>query len=586
MVTINRLFAIPILRIAILLFATTSVALGAFANDSSESSSKQPSLQTSSNEEPTNELQSLRQKIEKRANVVSKLEKRASGESGINLQVLSTRLSNAREKLIEDELNFVKTYLEQQESSSGDLTAYRKQALDFLISHPPMITNIKNTLIKRIKIPDQGLSAADENIAYYKVFDGLKKLNRLYELFFQSIELAKKMGLDVTNNEKTFKYSLEDRAANIAILLELASEEVRALKSAVAILPQDQNLKDKLSITENRAINIASALSSVVSMMNHMDMEASNYSELIIAATGQITTDTLDTGVMTRLVIGWSEKLTGFIIEDGPDIFLKFLFFIGIIFVFFKLSNVVKSLVRSAIDRSNTHLSMLLKRMLVSTAGNLVLMLGILIALSQIGISLGPLLAGLGVAGFVIGFAMQDVLSNFASGMMILVYRPFDVGDLVETGGVFGTVSHMSLVSTTILTLDNQTIVVPNNKIWGDVIKNLTFQRTRRVDLMFGISYTDDVEKAEEILHRIVDEEERIFDEPKPLIHLHELGESSVNFIVRPWVKTEDYWDVYWHLMRTVKLTFDAEGISIPFPQRDMNFSSNQPISIRLEKDS
>jgi small conductance mechanosensitive channel len=142
---------------------------------------------------------------------------------------------------------------------------------------------------------------------------------------------------------------------------------------------------------------------------------------------------------------------------------------------------------------------------------------------------------------------------------------------LVDTGGVFGKVNKMSLVNTTILTIDNQTIIVPNNKIWGDVIKNVTAQKIRRVDLMFGISYSDDIPKTERVLKKILDEHDKVLSDPEPVIKLHELGNSSVNFVVRPWVKTDDYWDVYWDITRAVKMRFDEEDISIPFPQRDVH---------------
>jgi small conductance mechanosensitive channel len=155
--------------------------------------------------------------------------------------------------------------------------------------------------------------------------------------------------------------------------------------------------------------------------------------------------------------------------------------------------------------------------------------------------------------------------------MMILMYRPFDVGDVVEAGGVKGRVNKMSLVNTTFLTLDNQRLIVPNNLIWQSVITNVTAQRTRRIDLMFGISYEDDVEKAERVLLEIVESHEAVLDDPEPVIKLHELGDSSVNFIVRPWVKTGVYWETYWDLTKAVKLRFDEEGISIPFPQRDVH---------------
>ena len=145
------------------------------------------------------------------------------------------------------------------------------------------------------------------------------------------------------------------------------------------------------------------------------------------------------------------------------------------------------------------------------------------------------------------------------------------MGDLVDVSGIFGRVHKMSLVSTTLLTLDNQTIVVPNNKIWGDVIKNVTAQDIRRVDMVFGISYSDDIPKAESILHDILESHDLTLDDPGPMVKLHTLGESSVDFVVRPWVKVDDYWDVYWDVTRSVKMRFDEEGVSIPFPQRDVH---------------
>jgi small conductance mechanosensitive channel len=215
--------------------------------------------------------------------------------------------------------------------------------------------------------------------------------------------------------------------------------------------------------------------------------------------------------------------------------------------------------------------------MILSSVRNLVIILGVLIALAQMGVSLGPLLAGLGIAGFIIGFALQDSLANFASGMLILLYRPFDVGDVVEAGGVSGKVRAMSLVNTTFLTFDNQRLVVPNNLIWSSVIINLTAQHTRRVDLVFGISYEDDVEKAQRVLQGILKNHEAVLDDPEPIVRVLELGDSSVNFAVRPWVKTADYWETYWDLTKKVKLKFDEEGISIPYPQRDVHIKEQKP---------
>ena len=154
---------------------------------------------------------------------------------------------------------------------------------------------------------------------------------------------------------------------------------------------------------------------------------------------------------------------------------------------------------------------------------------------------------------------------------MILIYRPYDVNDLIEAAGVQGRVQSMNLVSTNILTIDNQTLVIPNNKIWGDVIRNVTAQKHRRSDMTFGIGYSDDSEKAERILIDILQAHALVLSDPEYTVKLHALGESSVDFIVRPWVETENYWDVYWDITKAVKVRFDAEGISIPFPQRDVH---------------
>jgi small conductance mechanosensitive channel len=197
--------------------------------------------------------------------------------------------------------------------------------------------------------------------------------------------------------------------------------------------------------------------------------------------------------------------------------------------------------------------------------------IGIVMALAALEVSIGPLLAALGAAGFILAFALQDSLSNFASGLMILFFRPFDTGDVVDAGGVSGTVQSLNLVSTTIKTFDNKTMIVPNNKIWGDIITNASGVTERRVDMEFGIGYDDDMDRAQAILEQIVAAHPKVLKEPAPTIKLSALGESSVNFIVRPWVKTADYWAVFWDITREVKRRFDAEDIGIPYPQQDVH---------------
>jgi small conductance mechanosensitive channel len=222
--------------------------------------------------------------------------------------------------------------------------------------------------------------------------------------------------------------------------------------------------------------------------------------------------------------------------------------------------------------RSLKNTSELLRGFVVTATKRMTFAFGILIALAFLGVNMGPLLAAIGAAGLVIGLALQGTLSNFASGLLIMTNRPFDVGDLVSTAGTEGFVRGMTLVTTRIETFDKKMVYVPNNMVWGDVLVNYTASPTRRLDMVFGIGYSDDQGEAQKVLTEIVEAHPMVLADPEPIIRLHELGDSSVNFAVRPFVKNDDYWDVYWDITEAVKTRFDKEGISIPFPQRDVHF--------------
>jgi small conductance mechanosensitive channel len=193
-------------------------------------------------------------------------------------------------------------------------------------------------------------------------------------------------------------------------------------------------------------------------------------------------------------------------------------------------------------------------------------------ALSQLGIDTTSLVALLGAAGLAIGLSLQSSLSNFASGVMLIVFRPFGKGDFVEVAGTSGTVNSISIFTTTLTTPDNKEIIVPNGAVIGNNIINYSAKPTRRVDMVFGISYDDDIRKAKDVLEQIIAADERILAEPAPVIALGALGDSSVNILVRPWVNSADYWAVMWETTEAVKLRFDEEGISIPYPQMDVHF--------------
>ena len=194
----------------------------------------------------------------------------------------------------------------------------------------------------------------------------------------------------------------------------------------------------------------------------------------------------------------------------------------------------------------------------------------IIAAADQAGIKTTSFLAILGAAGLAVGLALKDSLANFASGVLLIIFQPFRVGDMVTVAGVTGTVERIDIFSSILITPDNQKIIVPNSSITSSVIINITAQPTRRIDLVIGISYGDDLRRARTILEQILQDEPRILRDPAPLIALGELGPSSVDILVRPWVKTDDYWEVRFALLEQIKLTFDQKGITIPFPQQDV----------------
>ncbi|WP_287421121.1 mechanosensitive ion channel domain-containing protein [Reinekea sp.] len=204
----------------------------------------------------------------------------------------------------------------------------------------------------------------------------------------------------------------------------------------------------------------------------------------------------------------------------------------------------------------------------------------IVAALTQLGVDTTSLIALIGAAGIAVGLALKDSLQNFASGVMLILFRPFKAGDFIDAGGVMGIVERITVFSTTLRTGDNKEVIVPNGSIYGGTITNYSARETRRVDMTFGIGYDADLLKAKSVLRALVDNDERILKEPEVLIAIAELADSSVNIIVRPWVKSRDYWPVFWDMQEKVKLTFDQEGISIPFPQMDVHLNqADGPLS-------
>lgn len=501
---------------------------------------------------------------------IQRLIARRDESEGVFAAIFSARIDRTGTEMFASVLTLGREIVAQR-NKGFDIAGYEAAVVEDLGRLPQEIYGAVDRLREQIEFPTGEQEPQDFVYKDQILFAQLTEADAIYKVLIDYVAIAGEFGIDASAEEEYLRNSLIESSANRSIFLEIAVRDVSALRSSVGTLPNNAALAEWYAAAQARVNTTAQSMQRLVNLMNSVDIDTSAYRKQILGVTGGISTDVLDVGIAASLAKEWSGALLELIAEEGPKWIFRLLIFVLVIFGFIQLSKLVQKMVKHGLNSARVRVSYLLKEMIISSARNLVILFGILVALSQLGISLGPLLAGLGIAGFIIGFALQDSLSNFASGMLILLYRPFDVGDVVDSGGVRGRVSAMSLVNTTFLTLDNQKLVVPNNLIWQSVITNVTAQRKRRIDMLFGIAYSDDVEKAQRILEQILDEDETVLDDPEPMVRVHELGESSVNFAVRPWVRTSDYWETYWEITKKVKLRFDKEGISIPFPQRDVH---------------
>jgi small conductance mechanosensitive channel len=241
----------------------------------------------------------------------------------------------------------------------------------------------------------------------------------------------------------------------------------------------------------------------------------------------------------------------------------------AILLVGYWLAGFVSRLARRAMARAEINEAV--SHFLGNLAYYLVLIFAVLAALSQVGVQTASIIAVLGAASLAVGLALQGALANFAAGVLILVLRPYDLGDLVEIAGTLGTVETIQIFNTILVTPDNKTVIIPNGQVTSGIIVNYTRKGTLRLDMVFGIGYADDLLRAKQVLAEIITADERVLADPPPTVAVLELADSSVNFAVRPFVKAADYWDVYFDTHEQVKLRFDQEGISIPFPQQDVH---------------
>ncbi len=388
-------------------------------------------------------------------------------------------------------------------------------------------------------------------------------IKTLFQKKMRFIRELESLGLTADNHLENLLNRLEPYADNLTGQIRLIYKEKDTLEISTASETPSAEIRSQILALQTRETATLGALSAVVIMLDENEIDSTAYRQLLLQ-TGQLSIDLFNPKIMLGLMKqNMAEKLDS--IKDNMGFYVtQTILFLGILLVFKIIATISNLILRKSFASKTVGTSQLMREMLLSLSSRGIMILGLLVALNHLGVQITALLTGLGIVGFILGFALQDSLANFAAGMMILGYRPFDVDDIIEAGGVIGKVSKMSLVSTTILTFDNQTLIVPNNKIWGDVIKNITLQEQRRIDLEFRVAYDEDVARVKVIIEGIISAHDKILEEPAPTVQMDQLSPYAMVFVVRPWVMRSDYWPTRWELLRVIKEKLDEEGVKIP----------------------
>lgn len=334
----------------------------------------------------------------------------------------------------------------------------------------------------------------------------------------------------------------------------------------------DKELRQQLIELRTQENAIAARTEMVVNALKAKGGDVTQYEDYLSAvSTISGAADSVSYWAALRAdMISWAAH------EDGGMKYLKRMgIATSVLFLFWIASRVAGHASANVLARQKKT-SQLLENFVNRTVGGAVMLLGTLIGLAILGLPVAPMMAALGGGGFIIGFAMQETLGNFASGLLIMVYRPFDLNDYVSVAGAEGRVQEMSLVATTLLTPDNKVLVIPNKKAWGQTIMNFTGCDTRRIDLVFKISYEDDIQQAIRVLLDTARGHDLVLDEPGVGVHVAQLADTAVNLTCRPWVRTPDYWTVHADLTHEVKDRFDTESLGFPAPRRQID-SANKP---------
>ena len=421
----------------------------------------------------------------------------------------------------------------------------------------------------RSSTPPEELGALEVRIQESKA-----RLDTLLIEQVENLSGADSLGLDMSEAWEFLDRFLANWAESQVGRLQIATLDRRRLRTQIrdaqragAVESEIVALRARLQAAEQRILGIAASLDGIANLLARRGFETAQYRQIVIRATGDVTADILNPKVLLGLLREIATDLGRWLRDKGPTILVRLLIIIGIIILFrigFRLTWWLFRILRLV------KLSQLLTNLVGGLVRPTATLAGLVTGLWIVGLNPTALLAGLGVAGIIVGLALQDSLSNFAAGFFILTNRPYDVDDVIEAGGVVGTVQTMGLASTTIMTFDNRRLFVPNRKIWSDVIENRSAEPVRRVEVTVKISYREDLDRALGVLRNILDVNEKVLEDPEPVIFISKLADSWIEVAIWPWTKNEHWLHLLRELPRLVRLRFEEEGIEVPYPTREI----------------
>jgi len=349
-----------------------------------------------------------------------------------------------------------------------------------------------------------------------------------------------------------------------------AREQIEAARRIGIDVQQEQLLR--FQAAEMRVEATVSSMTSAADLLDARGFDSSEYRLLVIRATGRVTEDVLNWKVLLGLAGGALHDILGWLRDRGPTALVRF----GIVILFALVFRVIGWLAWQLV-----RFFLRLPKLMADLLGRLVrpasTIVGIAVGLWFLGVNPTTLLAGLGVAGIIVGLALQDSLSNLAAGLFILLYKPYDVDEIVQAGGVLGRVKRMGLANTTIITFDNRRFFVPNRKIWGDIIENRSLEKIRRVQATVRVSYDDDVVKVLRYIGETLKESDLVLDEPAPAIFVSKLDDSWLEVSVWPWTRTENWWALETQLPLILQVGLSKRGVAVPYPRRRIDISRETP---------